>query len=179
MSRPLARTALLVLAVAVVALVASGCGASNDLDVKEGEPVKLGDLSYNVQLTRFLNDKDAEDRGYLVGQKPAQPDEKYFGVFVRIANVGSSPAQVASSFKIEDTQHASYEALPSKSPYALDLGGTIAPDSVLPSPGTTAADGPTQGAMILFLIRGESTENRPLDLVIPGDGETARIELDI
>jgi len=32
---------------------------------------------------------------------------------------------------------------------------------------------------VLFLIDQSSTENRPLELEIPGSGETGRIELDL
>ena len=42
-------------------------------DVVEGEPLELGDLQYNVQLTRFLNPDDTEDAEYLVGQPPPTP----------------------------------------------------------------------------------------------------------
>ena len=37
----------------VAALLVVGCGEEEGLDVAEGEPVELGELLYNVQLTRF------------------------------------------------------------------------------------------------------------------------------
>jgi hypothetical protein len=180
MSWPPVRNALAALAaLAVASFVSVGCGAGHDLDVKEGEPVELGDLSYNVQLTRFLNPKDAEDRAYLVGQPAPAADQKYLAVFIQVRNDGDSPATIAQEFRTEDTQHIAYRAIPSKSPYALDLGSSIGAHSQVPRPDTTAAGGPTEGAMILFLIKDVSTENRPLEMLIPGTGETARIELDI
>ena len=35
----------------------------------EGEPLELGELSYNVQITRFLNPDDTEDAEYLRGRR--------------------------------------------------------------------------------------------------------------
>ena len=53
--------------------VAAGCGEEEELHVIEGEPLELGELRYNVQITRFLNPDDPEDQGYLVGQEPPEP----------------------------------------------------------------------------------------------------------
>ena len=68
------RARLPVVAIAVLACAAlplAGCSSEqHSLDVKEGEPLHLGDVSYNVALSRFLNPHDAEDEGYLTGQPP-------------------------------------------------------------------------------------------------------------
>jgi hypothetical protein len=51
---------------------------------------------------------------------------------------------------------------------------------VLPEPESTAANGPIQGAMVLFLIDEGATELRPLILDIPSStGSVGEIELDI
>lgn len=168
---------LVLLAVAV--LLGAGCGAGNDLNVIEGEPVDLGDLNYNVQLTRFLNPNDVEDAAYLVGQPKLPPGKKYLGVFVRIKNNGGADATIPTDFKIEDTEHNGYKPVASKSPFALDLGGKIAPGETVPANDTTAANGPIQGAMIPFVLRDASTENRPLELTIPSNGESGQVKLDI
>ena len=47
--------------------------AGEPAEVVEGEPLELGELDYNVQITRFLNPDDAEDAEYLVGQPPRRP----------------------------------------------------------------------------------------------------------
>jgi hypothetical protein len=164
---------------AVAAPVVAGCGVEEELEVKEGEPLELGQVSYNVQLTRFLNANDVEDGGYLVGQPDAPEGKEYLGVFMRIENEGDEPARVPANLEVKDTQDKKYEPIPSESPYALELGSSIAPDSSVPRPDTTAAAGPTQGAMVLFLVDDDATENRPLELAIPGEDETGIVELDI
>src|SRR3954470_20913346 len=83
----------------------SGCDTApeNANQVTEGQGMKLGDLLYNVQITRILNPADEEDEAYLVGQPTPGPDQYYLGVFMRVDNDGDSSAQVATDFKVVDT----------------------------------------------------------------------------
>jgi hypothetical protein len=170
-----------VVTVVLAALALAACGASNDeLNVKEGEPVELGDLRYNVTITRFLNPSDEEDRAYLAGQ-PALPNDKlWLGVFMQIENEGDSAQAIPTDFKVIDTQHNEYLPVKSDSLFALDIGGELQPDGIAPELETPAASGPIEGAMVLFEIQDASTENRPLTLHIPSpDGEEGEVELDI
>jgi hypothetical protein len=55
-----------VLALAAAAMfVLAACGEEEETEVIEGEPVELGDVSYNVVTTRFLNPDDSQDAEYL------------------------------------------------------------------------------------------------------------------
>ena len=145
----------------------------------EGEPLELGELSYNVQLTRFLNPEDNEDAEYLVGQPPEQPGETYLGVFLVIENESEEEAASASSYEVVDTQDQTFEPVETESPYALEIGATVPAEDELPLPDTTTQTGPIQGAMLLFLVSDAVTENRPLELEIGGGSETGTVELDI
>jgi len=190
------------------AFVVAGCGEEEELQVVEGEPLELGEVSYNVQITRFLNPGDSEDEGYLAGQQPPKPGEAYLGVFLTIENDGDEEADVPYAFKVRDTQAAEnsshglgiYDPIPSSSVYALQLPGqdesasggfeegavedlqptTIPAGDELPVANSTAATGVIGGAMLLFLVDQEVAENRPLELEVPGEGgERGFIELDI
>ena len=56
----------------------------------------------------------------------------------------------------------------------------MAANEQLPEPESTAANGPIQGAMVLFLIDEAATEDRPLILDIPSSaGAAGEVELDI
>lgn len=172
--------AICVAALLGVAGVGVACGAEEEIDVVEGEPLELGELSYNVQLTRFLNRNDREDRAYLAGQPPAPTDSDYLAVFMEIENEGSEPQQLPSALRIEDTRDNVFTSTDSDSPFALDLGAEVEPGAELPAPDTAAASGPIQGAMVLFLIDRVAIANRPLELEIPFSEETVgRVELDI
>jgi hypothetical protein len=162
------------------AIPLAACGEEEELEVREGEPVELGDVSYNVQITRPLNPYDREDADYLLGQPPPSADQEYLGVFIRIENEGDTAVTIPEGFEIHDTQGKTYESLSSESLYALELGDTIEPDGVVPVPDSTAAAGPIKGSMILFLIDRVSTDNRPIELEIPAEsGEPGVVELDI
>jgi hypothetical protein len=183
-TRLLTRRGAVVAAAAVVALgiLLSGCTTNpeNATHVAEGQPFKLGDLLYNVQITRILNPSDPEDKAYLVGQRPPGPDRYYLGVFMRVENQGDASAQLASSFKVVDTVGDTYDPIPSKSLFALKLGDTIHAGDQLPEPESTAANGPIQGGMVLFRITGAAIQDRPLTLEIPSsEGPTRKVTLDI
>jgi hypothetical protein len=175
---------------AIVALVAallvgaalSGCGSNPEatLHVDEGEGMQLGDLLYNVQITRFLNPKDGEDKAYLVGQPEPKRNEYYLGVFMQVQNTSGALQNVPTAFQVTDTVGTEFKPLPSRSLYALDLGGKVPPNSQLPEPETTAANGPIQGAMVLFKVDIAAVEDRPLILDIPSStGAVGHVELDI
>jgi hypothetical protein len=170
---------------AVVAGVASGfaatgCGEDeNETDVKEGEPVELGDLRYNVQITRFLNPDDAEDVAYLQGEPEPPPHKLYLAVFMTVENEGDGTLDVSGDFKVVDTRDNTYTPVPSDSPYALEPDQSVGPGEDLPAPDTPAASGPIKGAMVLFLVDEAVTENRPLELEIPSSSGEGRVELDI
>lgn len=168
-------------ALLALALPVAGCGAEEEeLDVIEGEPIESDDVSYNVVISRFLNPDDTEDEAYLVEQPPPPPDEQYFGVFMQVANEGEEGVALPSEMTVSDTVGTEYEPLETVSPYALPLGSTLAPGEELPIPNSIAADGPTQGSLILFLVEEASTENRPLELEIPlPSGKVGVVELDI
>lgn len=169
-------------AAAFAGLLLSGCGTNpaDTLRVDEGEAMQLGDLVYNVQISRFLNPRDGEDKAYLTGQPPPPNNEFYLGVFMEIENQAGSLQRVPTRFRVVDTEGTEFEPLPSDSLFALDLGGKVTPDGELPEPETTAANGPIQGAMVLFLVDRAALENRPLVLQIPSStGSVGHVELDI
>ncbi len=174
--------AVLVLAALIAGPVLGGCGSdpTSELKVDEGEPVKLGDLLYNVQITRPLNAADPEDKAYLAGQPPQPNDKLYLGVFMEVENQGGSTQTVPADFKILDTQGTEFKPIPSQSLFALEPGSNVPPGQTLPEPETTAASGPIQGSMVLFLIDQTATDNRPLTLEIPSaSGGVGEVELDI
>jgi hypothetical protein len=167
------------LVLAVSALTA--CGESNEKEgLMEGEPVELGPLQWNVVFSRFLNPSDPEDRSFLVGQPPPPADATYLGIFVQILNKDKESAEsIPSSLKIVDTENNSYQSLPSDSEYALDLGGEIPAEDQVPSLDATAQVGPIKGSLVLFLIPDKAAEDRPLELVIPGEDGPATVDLDL
>jgi hypothetical protein len=180
---PHRRTALLslaVLALAAAALSLSACGYSSDSrDVAEGEPVKLGELQYNVIFSRFLNPRDSEDSAYLVDQPQLPPGHSYFGVFFEVHNESEEAQTLADSFTITDAGHQTFEAIPSESLYALPLGGEVESQEQIPVFDSTPQQGPIEGSLVLFELPAAASENRPLILSIPGPDGPATVTLDL
>jgi hypothetical protein len=196
MSSPLRKTPLLALFAALAALALGACGESHTrvttgtyagASGKNAPYLNVGPLEYEVQLSRELNPYDTEDSNYLLGLTPAQrvlhPGEEWFGVFMQVYNNTSSPHPVATSFTVSDTQRNTY--------YPLTLGpanlfayrpGILPANGRLPELNTVAANGPTQGALLLYKIKVLSLSNRPLTFKIVGPGgptEIASAELDV
>jgi hypothetical protein len=158
----------------------SACGYTSDSkDVVEGEPVELGELSYNVVFSRFLNPNDNEDSAYLVGQPDVPPGSAYFGVFLEVQNESEEPQTLADSLTITDADHETFEALQSESPYALPFGGEVESQEQIPILDSTPQQGPIEGSVVLFELPASASENRPLILSIPGPDGPATVTLDL
>jgi hypothetical protein len=197
MSARVSRSPLAALAMLGV-LALSACGSSHSkvtTGTYAGESgasapyLNVGPLVYQVQLTRQLNPYDTEDSAYLQGMTPAErklePGQEWFGVFIQVYNNSSRahPAANAPTVTIFDTQDNLYipVALPLNNPFAY-RGGLVAAKGRLPELDTVAANGGTQGALILYKIQTVSLDNRPLKLRIvdPTDAaQTASAELDV
>jgi hypothetical protein len=175
--------AALLLGTALAAVISlSGCNTDPEdtTSVAEGEAMKVGDLLYNVQITRYLNASDPEDKAYLAGQPPLSSNQYYLGVFMQIQNESNAAQPVPTGFTVTDTEGRKFKPVRSRSLFALQLGGKVAGDGELPEPESTAANGPIQGAMVLFRITGSAIEARPLTLDIPSTtGPAGQVELDI
>ena len=171
----LALMALLALTVGV-----SACGYSSDSkQTNEGEPLELGDLEYNVTFSRYLNPNDTEDAAYLEGQKEAPKGESYFGVFFEIQNKSDEPQQLPSTLTITDADEQEYEVIPSESIFALQFEGTVEAEEQIPVLDSPAQQGPIEGAVAIFLLPEEASENRPLTLHIEGAEEKGEVTLDL
>jgi hypothetical protein len=172
----------LVFALVLAVFGVAGCGSDLGKEADEGVPIRLGDLNFNVQETRFLNPAQADDKEYLAGQQvPTPAGKSYLGVFLEIKNEGDEPVRLPSNagMSVVDTTGAAYESIPSHTDFAAPLGSALAAGDDIPAPGTAAANGPTQGAIVLFLLDQGVSENRPLKLEIETAGETGEITLDI
>lgn len=174
--RPLA--ALLAVLALTGGLAACG-GTEEGLEVHEGEPVEIGELGYNVQLTRFLNPNDVEDAEYLAGQPPARPGTNYLGVFLRITNETDRELRSAPGYAITDIRGERYEPVDSESAFALNTGAPVQAAGQLPPSGSPAASGPAAGALLIFLVDDTVIDRRPVKLEILAAEDTGEVELDI
>jgi hypothetical protein len=177
----IAALALGLLTAVLLAGVLSACGdnGSEESLVAEGEPIEISGLEYNVQITRFLNPDDTEDKEYLVGMPPPPAGKEYLGVFLVVTNPTDDPRPSATNFVVNDTLGNEYDLLDSESPYALDVGAQVPSEGQLPLVDSTAGTGPNQGSLLIFLVGDSVSDNRPLEMDIQSFGGDGKVTLDI
>jgi hypothetical protein len=156
------------------ALALSGCG--NKLDVRtvgetEGLYIDVGDLKYQIQLSRIINPRDTEDQHYLTGLPAGtlepNADEAWFGVWIRAQNTTSEQSfDTAQDFEIVDTQENTFEPIELEENEWAYMPRRLGPNTVLPDSQEPAGQGPVQGSLILFKLTNEALQNRPLEFKI-------------
>lgn len=149
--------------------------------------LNVGPLVYEVQLSRELNPANVEDAAYLQGltlaQRTLKPGEEWFAVFIQVYNHTSTAHLGASNVTISDTQNNVYTPImPDQTNQFAYRAGLIPAESQVPVPSSVAANGGTQGALLLYKIQVVSLDNRPLTIHIvdPTNAtQTASAELDV
>jgi hypothetical protein len=171
------------------ALALTACGSSGNLTYADNLGpgyVKVGQLYYQVQVSRELNPFSDEDVSYLQGlSKPelALPaTDMWFGVFVQAYNTTSSPQTPASDYYITDTLGTRFTPLANPDPNAFTYTpARIPPKGQLPSITSLAYTGWTQGEVVLFKFPYGVYGSRPLILHIvnpANPSKQSQIELD-
>lgn len=165
---------LLLLALSASALAVAGCGNKQEVRTvgeTEGIYIDVGELKYQVQLSRIINPNDEEDKHYLEGLPAGtvQPksDEAWFGVWMRVQNTTDKKTLTAADeFEIVDTQEHTFTPIELEdNPFAYEAQD-LTPQTVVPSPNSPAGEGVIQGSLILFKLTTESIANRPLEFKI-------------
>lgn len=170
---------LLALAVWGSISLLGGCGSEDETEVNEGEALELGETTFNVQITRFLNPASPEDSTYLQNAPKLGKGQQFLGVFMQVTNNGDEPTVVPQPFKIVDTRGTIYVQERIENGFALLPGTPLTPGESVPGAETAASNGPIEGSMILFALDEGATENRPLQLQVPGPDGVGVIELDL
>jgi hypothetical protein len=179
------------IATALLGLVLVGCGGETGQVTTaetEGLYLDINGLKYQIEMSRYMNPADVEDAEYLIGLPESTPppseDETLFGVWVRVENTSEDETRPAASrWEIHDTQENIYRPLPvdpDLNEFAYEAVD-VPPKTVLPLPTSAAGQGPIQGLMLLFKIRNESFQNRPLELKFSngGAGQEGTYDLDV
>src|SRR3954463_4245201 len=165
----------LALAAVGAALALGACGnktASIHGGETEGIYLDVGPLKYQVEISRQLNPSIPEDRTFLSdvaqGDRNLGDDELWFAVFVRIENETDQAQPPASAYTITDTEGREYRpvSLGRLNPFRY-TNDPVPPHGVAPHPDSVAGeDTPIAGRELLFRLKRETLDNRPLKLTI-------------
>jgi hypothetical protein len=171
---------------AIAALLALALGACGDkpATIAHGESeafyVTLGNLQYQVQLSRQLNAAEVGDRDYLVGlpagERTLKPDEVWFGVWLRVYNKSGVTQRSANTFKIVDTRGREYEPV-GMAPVNRFVyrPAPVLDQGRLPLPGSAADGTPTSGALLVYKLAVDALDFRPLELAF-SDSSFPKVE---
>jgi len=177
------------IALASAALL-SACGRTNVPSSAEnnGVYVTAGPITYQLQLSRELNQYATEDKQYLAGLPAGAGSlgsgQEWYMVSLWGKNQTKHPATTSGNFDIVDSTGINhYYPVPvntSVNQYAW-TPQSLTPGAVQPAPDTTASFGPTQGGLLLFKVPTTIYDNRPLKLEIksPSGKTWATISLDL
>jgi hypothetical protein len=156
------------------ALGLSACGHSNHPPTTENNGVYItaGPITYQLQVSRQLNQYATEDRQYITGlptgQSSLSSSQLWYGVFLWAKNQTNHSQTTTTNFDIVDTEGSHYYPVSINAqvnPYAW-TAQSLAPGVIEPAPDTTASFGPTQGSLLLFKLPSSVYDNRPLTLEI-------------
>jgi len=151
-----------------------------------GGYVYAGPVTYQLQISRELNQYSTEDSQYVqglpAGTVAPTASQLWYGVFLWAENQTSHPQTTADNFEIVDTEGNRYYPVklnPDLNPFAW-TSQTLEPLQTEPGPATIASQGPTQGQMLLFKLNTDAFANRPLTFYILGSSNQrlASISLD-
>jgi hypothetical protein len=191
---PRSRRLITLLAVVLAAGGLSACGKHIDEEARtihletEGLYLPLGELKYQVQISRQMNPYDTQDKGLLTGvpaeERELAADETWFAVFLRVQNETGEAKLPAESIEIIDTTKSVFEPieLDETNVFAYRPDEEIPPRQTMPLPDSPAFDTPARGALLLFKLKNSTLDNRPLELEIVSRSfpqQTGIIDLDV
>jgi hypothetical protein len=168
------RSLLLLVAAVFAAGTLGACGNKQDKITRaesEGMYLDLGDLKYQVQISRQLNPADSEDEAYLVGVRPQDrqlaKDETWYGIFLRVQNTTDDPHQAAEEFEIRDTRGNVLRPLELAPENVFAYrAARVPPKQLIPGLDSPAASNTIQGSLLLFKVPYANLQNRPLEFEI-------------
>jgi hypothetical protein len=143
----------------------------------DGDYVSAGYITYQLQISRELNQYGTEDAAYIKGLPAGVsanlgPNQLWYGVFLWAKNQSGRPATTTDNFEITDTEGNVYRPVKldtAVNPFAW-TSTTLKNLGTYPGPNSVASDGSTQGGLLLFKVATSVYSNRPLTLYILGAG---------
>jgi hypothetical protein len=141
----------------------------------DGDYIDAGPVTYQLQISRELNQYSTEDSEYVKGlpggfSASLGPTQEWFGVFLWAKNQTKQAQTTSDNFEVVDTQGDTYYPVklnPALNPFAW-TSQTLAPNGTEPGPNTIQASSPTQGGLLLFRVNNTVYDNRPLTLYVLG-----------
>jgi hypothetical protein len=176
---------------AASAIAISACGTGEHATFADNLGpgyVQVGNLNYQVQVSRELNQYDPnEDAYYLDGfsgsQRKLPTTDEWFGVSLQVYNWSKVAATPTDRFYITDTLGDVFRPIPNPSPNPYSyVPQSIPPGGQLPNISSQAYASWTSGEFLIFKVPYADLPNRPFILHIVDQADPSKqsqIELDL
>jgi hypothetical protein len=141
-------------------------------EINDGSYIQAGPITYQMQISRELNPYSVQDKPYVQGLPAGYPqptaNQLWYGVFLWAKNQHHKAYRTSDNFKIVDTQGITYYPIklnPEENPFAW-RPETLKYEGTYPGEDSVAAEGESQGALLLFKLNSSAYANRPLTLYV-------------
>lgn len=167
------------------AALLAGCGGPPDRNAPAGTTVMQDGVAYSVQISRELNPVEPDDRallGGLAGNKALDGfGTTLVGVFLQARDDVAGPRRAVASPQLVSAFGEVFQPLPlaATNPFAYH-GGRLAPAQEIPDPVSPAAEGPVDGAALIYQVPASTfTTDRPFTLRFGSNARAASVQLDL
>jgi hypothetical protein len=166
--------------------IVAGCGATPDRNAPAGTDVVQDGVTYSVQYSRELNPFAPDDRALFAGapsgkQRLDEPGTVLVGVFLQARNDGSKVRRAVAAPRMVSAEGDVFSPLrlPAGDPFAW-RGGRLAPHGELPPPVSAAAEGPDDGAVLVYRVPNDTfLSDGPFTLRFGANDRAASVQLDM
>jgi hypothetical protein len=172
-------------ALASTALLIAGCGAPSNHDAPAGTTVVQDGVAYSVQISSALNPLEPDNRALLRGLARRKnrdgPATTLVGVFLQARDESSGPRRTVDAPQLVSAFGQVFQPLhlPATDPFAYH-GRRLRPGEQIPGPMSVAAEGPEDGAALVYRLPSEVfLTDRPFTLRFGSDQRAASVELDL
>jgi len=176
---------------AASAVAISACGAGEHATYADNLGpgyVQVGQLNYQVQISRELNPYDTQEDSYYLGgltksQLKLPVTDEWFGISLQVYNWSHQAATPTSRFYVTDTLGDRFTPLanPAPNPYSY-VPRSIPSGGQMPTISSMAYTSWTQGEFLLFKVPYADLPDRPFILHIVDQADPSKqsqIELDL
>lgn len=165
--------------------VVAGCGGAPDHDAPSGTTVVQDGVAYSVQTSRALNPQDPDDGALLQGVRGAKrldgPDTTLMVVFLQASDEASGTRNAVTAPELVDAFGRVFRPLDLPAGNALAYhGGRLSSGQQIPDPRSDAAEGPADGAALVYRLPTDVfLTDRPFTLRFGAGDGAASVELDL
>jgi hypothetical protein len=165
-------------------LVVAGCGAPPEHNAPAGTSVVRDGIAYSVQTSRALNPLDPDDGSLLEGFRDAKrldgPDTTPVVVFLQAMNEASGTRRAIMAPQLIDAFGRVFRPLDPVG-NGLDYhGGRLSAGQQIPDPRSDAAEGPADGAALIYRVPADVfLADRPFTLRFGAGDGAASVQLDL